>query len=454
MSRSIFNNQTLGQYDFFTQSIELNNEAFNLDEQDVLRIINIEEPFGLKGKELKFYTTYLHELIHFFDCNSTLWGLEFSARMYRYYGKPQFEQAYEVVTLNESEIAMHNYLLNSKCRPLKLNFDSVKYQLDYTRSLGTHVNFKYLKYTEGKTVIIHSVALSMLALLEGHAYSQEQLFKLKAYQFQNDIISEKLLYHEIKSLIIDSNSCEYTCILAFVFQLFPDLSLKNKLELLVVLTKLVLNAPTIMISNLPIGLLEKVFKLSHPVLISAIKMELSRGMNRSTLLLILIMYLGYHNDISTLQGGENFIDKIETIILNVFMNDYQKREIKNSMLTFWEIEYDSFCKHLYDLDAGLTYMAAIEMKEKPWYVHRLKNLKVPPFFLSNTAVIKPENSLGINVEEHFDNICGSATDLENKLKGTPPKKAHLNPFIAYDWLKNIKTGQKNVTFYPEFFTFR
>ncbi|AYM86685.1 hypothetical protein D9T18_08170 [Pseudoalteromonas agarivorans] len=66
MSRSIFNNHTLGQYDFFTQSIELNNEAFNLDEQDVLRIINIEEPFGLKGKELKFYTTYLHEFIHFF----------------------------------------------------------------------------------------------------------------------------------------------------------------------------------------------------------------------------------------------------------------------------------------------------------------------------------------------------------------------------------------------------
>lgn len=454
MSKSIFNNQFEGQYDFFTQLIELNNEAFHFNEEDVLRIINTEEPLTLKNKELKFYTTYLHELIHFFDCNSTLWGMEFTARIYRHFKNPASEQAFEVISLNDTEIAMHHFLLDSKLDVIELDFDLINYELDYSKALGTHINFHYIKFIEGKKVIVHTVPLSMLALLEGHAYSQEQLFNLKAFQFQNDFMNEKLLNSGIKSLINKANRTEYTCILALVFQLFPDLSLKNKLELLVILPKLVLNAPTLMISGVPTNLLEKVFQLSHPVLISAINMELSRGMNRSTFLLICIIYLAYYNDTNTLPKGENFIDEIEEIILEVFRYDFDKSDYKNTMTTFWEMEYDHLCKHLKESNVNLTYNTAMEMKEKPWYFSELRDIKVPSFFLSSCEIITPKNNLNINIEEHSDNICGAANHLENKLKETPPKKSHLDPFIAHDFLANMKQGHTGVTFYPEFFKFR
>lgn len=438
----------LGQYDFFTQVIEINNEALDFNKEDVLRIINAKNPLSLKDKELKLYKTYIHELVHFFDCNSTLWGLEFTGRMYRYFEDPESEQAFEVISLNDSEIAMHNLLKYKKSETNKINFDTIKYSLNYSHQLGPHVVFSYLKFTNGKMEPAHQVVLSMLSLLEGHAYCHEQLFALRAYEHQNDIVSENLLRLEVEELVKDPNNTEYTCIIAFVLQLFPNLPFKNALELVIALSKIVLNAPMLMKSGVPAFLIQKVFGKSDVKLVSSMTMDLARGMNRSTLFLILLMYLAYYDDVHDFPQGENFINDVETLIFELFKLDFNQEDIKNSMFTFWDIEYEHLSKYLEDKGALLTHITATQMRNKPWYSIEPNKIDVPQFYITDCELITPSNNLRVNVDKHCNDILENALALENRLKNDPPQKQHLPPYAAHDWLADLRAGRTGGNFYP------
>ena len=53
----------------------------------MFRIINIDDAKELHGRELELYQTYVHEMTHFIDSTTTLWGLEFICRMYRWFNE-------------------------------------------------------------------------------------------------------------------------------------------------------------------------------------------------------------------------------------------------------------------------------------------------------------------------------------------------------------------------------
>lgn len=440
----------LGQYDFFSQTIEINNEIYNFDAAQVTRIIHSAEPLKLTGSAHKLYKTYLHELVHFYDSNATLWGMEFTARMQRYYNNPTSEQVLEVFKLNDAEIDLHKYLATDVKKQHNLDFDQIVYCLEYNENIGVHVKFHYRKHIGGQLQSFHSVPLSMLALLEGHAYSQEQLFSFQSYEAQNDYVATSLLKQEVENLIQDAGSTEYTCLLALIFQLFPNLPFQNKLETLIVLSKLVLNAPTIMISGTPQYILNKIFRLANPILVSAIQQDLSRGMNRSTLLLVFIMILGYHDDVIGLPLGNNFKDEIEQIIIKYYLADLGPKEVKNSLFTFWELEYEANCNYLFKSGAELTHSVATEMKDKPWYSLDLSTIKKPQFFLSNCDVITPPNSFDFKIETHFEDTIERSTELASRLRNTVPEKQHQHPLISYDVLSRVRNGETGIRYYPEF----
>jgi len=424
MNGRIFNANTYGQYDFFNQCIELNVELFGISESHAQKVIDTKNPYMLTGDDLQFYSTYLHELTHFYDCNSTIWGMEFILRIHRCFKLPNSSQALEVVNVNDSEIAMHNYMYEERCSHEILEYDGIKYGLDYDEVVGPHLKICYLSYQSKFEEIIATVPVSMLALLEGHAYAQELLFKLKAYEHQRDWVSKSLLITEVEKSLKYANTVEYTCLIALTFVLFPDLSLKNKLELIITLSKLSLNASTIMTSSIPVELLEKVFQLSDKVLLQTLQTDLARGQNRAAFFILILMYIAYLEDLGKLEREVNFTELIEKYIFGLYSPGLNSEDIVSSMMTVWDIEYDAYSKELKTLNTHLTADTAQEMRDKNWYSFDLYSLKTPDIFCSSGSMLSSENRLDIDLEEHFNQVAKPAIKLENQLKATGPHKFH------------------------------
>ena len=82
MSHQLFNTVTFGQYCFNTQVIELDNDKVHRSPSQISKIINTSNPALLVPKELEIYQTYIHEMTHFLDHSTTLWGLEYTYRIH------------------------------------------------------------------------------------------------------------------------------------------------------------------------------------------------------------------------------------------------------------------------------------------------------------------------------------------------------------------------------------
>ncbi|OXX51133.1 hypothetical protein B9J80_14600 [Vibrio sp. V12_P9A6T4] len=60
MSRYIFNDQALGQYDFGFQQIQINNDYTGKTAADIEKIIKVVNLVNLSDTELEIYKTYKH----------------------------------------------------------------------------------------------------------------------------------------------------------------------------------------------------------------------------------------------------------------------------------------------------------------------------------------------------------------------------------------------------------
>ena len=280
MSGNLFSDLSVGLYSFDLQTIEIDNESLGLSDDDARKIIKSADLYSLSGNELKFYQTYLHEFIHYFDGTASLWGLEFCGRLYRYF-ETEDDNRFNVLALNASEIFLHDKFVPSG---EKLTFTNLTVGIDYDDEHGGHS----IVYYEFNKKPVYSVPLSLLSVLEGHAYSQEKLFTWKVYSAQNDIILQHELMREVEALLKDPDRFEYTCILSMVYQCFPELDFSQKLVTVIGVCSLALNVSSTRMAATPEWIIDRAFPCQPCEQQSSIRLDFMRGMNRASYAFIIL----------------------------------------------------------------------------------------------------------------------------------------------------------------------
>ncbi|EOW2077715.1 hypothetical protein ACNZ70_002040 [Vibrio mimicus] len=443
MSRYIFNDQALGLYDFSLQQIQINSDYSGKTAADIENVIKVVNLADLSDTELEIYKTYKHETTHLLDSTSTLWGMEYTCRMYNWFSA-QSEEYLKVISLNDAEIQMHSHLLKvpSKLRRL-LN---LKYSLEYDENCGVFVHIHYL---DQHSDVIQSTPITMLSLLEGHAYAQEQLLSCELYDKEGDIVSSALLASKVSEDIGSLNGSEYSCFLALINQLFPELKLSQQLLIMILISRFSLNAPTFFISAFPENILRRVFHGAPEELISTLKMEFSRGMQRSTFCLILLLCLAIHSETTRKIDDSTSLREMENIILKVYQRQNQSiDDVKKELQMHYNLQFEMLLKLLEEKGAYLANSLAIQFKDKDWYFDDFSALELPDFFLSNGDLVKPCSRLDFDSEQHLEDKLDIAVGLEKALKELGIVRQHLYPSVYHDWLNKIKSGEIGVTYYP------
>ena len=198
------------------------------------------------GQEIDFRTAKLrallkHEITHFLDTTTTVWGGQYTFRKLRMLCAVQgntegYEDAGSVFALESSEIEMHSELTQAGAEP-PASCDVVKHQLVDRAEYGVCVLVHYLK--NGQT--IHKVPLSMLSLLEANATASEFLSFIQCAQSQDDAVARKIETNEIEQryleLLNDSERLEYSVFLHLVRIHFPYLDLSEQLKFVAALAR-------------------------------------------------------------------------------------------------------------------------------------------------------------------------------------------------------------------------
>ncbi|MFQ1648933.1 hypothetical protein ACK4A2_07600 [Aeromonas veronii] len=439
MSGYIFSNKLLGCYDFGFQTIEINNDDTRRSISQLEDIISVATPFTLNSSDFDIYKTYRHEVTHLLDSTATLWGMEYTLRMYRWFNEKN-DNNLSVLSLNDAEIQMHNHLLGG----LKINehYHKIKLSLEYNIGCGVFVRFHYLNVKNEKII---SVPITMLGLLEGHAYAQEQLMAHNVYSEKSDAVSRILLEKQVEKELKNLSATEYSCFIAFIYQLFPCFSFKKKMALMIFSARFSLNIPCFMMMAVPLQLLRQIFLYGDAEYISSLKMEMSRGMHRSTFCLIVLIYLAMHSEIIESISDCNIFSELEAIALKIFPTSIVDIGLKK----IYNLEFEPLNNELKSVGAFISESISAQLYDKSWYSIEFEEMYLPSIMLSSGDIVTPKKNIYFDVEKHIDLMLGNVSELNSKIKKYGVARQHLRPEAYRDMVSKLNEGFHGFVFYPD-----
>lgn len=208
-----------GEYDFINHKIVLHK----FSEVDIVKIEaaignaweqseNIDEI----SENIEIRSLIKHELTHFIDTTTTLWGLEYAIRKNMVIksksNSEKTDNAVKVFMLNTSEILMHDILFE-EVELVDFKYDEIKHQYTYDDRFGTVIWLVFM--FEGTSIL--KTPISMLSILENHALCVELLSKIhdskkiKDVYLQNAILAK--IEREYNEYLKNSKLTEYTSLL-------------------------------------------------------------------------------------------------------------------------------------------------------------------------------------------------------------------------------------------------
>ncbi|WP_332604842.1 hypothetical protein [Acinetobacter sp. ESBL14] len=275
---------------------------------------------------IDFKSLIVHEQTHFLDLTSSLWGLEFNIRKNNVFlTKNNIEDqkdALDVFSLNYSELLkMH--------RPLNKNNNLL---LDY-REVINYRHFYYYDKNVGVSLEIQlnyknssiSVPVSMLSVLESHAFSNEYLSKYKdASQIKNLKIKHKIknqIYENYINFMNNPIYHEYNILLKLIDIHYSklDLNITQKLKLCSVVTGVCLDMGGLLLSSIS----NKIYKTIESHYKYSIKADWMRGSSRHILAIKIILlmydYIKSLKKVSDLQKMKNLLKYNPLKAINTFI---------------------------------------------------------------------------------------------------------------------------------------
>ncbi|HFF8521941.1 TPA: hypothetical protein ACGEYH_000636 [Providencia rettgeri] len=446
MSRLIFNELEFGRYDFGMQTIEINNSHNKKSAHEIASIINSKSLLPLNREELEIYKTYKHERTHQLDCTATLWGMEYTYRMYNWYDKPS-DTCLQILSLNDAEIQMHSKFVSGNSE--SSTFKEVTFSLEYDDMCGVFIKAHYLN---SYNKVIHTVAITMLSLLEGHAYAQEQLIACELYEEREDYVSIKLLEREVTKIINNFKSTEYSCFLAMINCYFPNLKLIQQLRLMILVCRFSLNTPIFYLAIFSEKYIKICFPSDKAEYISALSMELKRGMHRGSYALILLIYLAKYSSVTKEISNSTSFEDMENLLLKIYLTKGEKlSDTRDYLRVQWSIEFEVLRDALEKKNATLAFMISNQFIDKYWYFDDLGTLSLPDFHTSDGEIVESSNRLDFDMNNHIDSMIQNAVDLEKAIDNLGLTRMHLEPRRYDEWLVQSTSGEIKVRPYPSNF---
>ncbi|PYE31505.1 hypothetical protein DFP83_1095 [Idiomarina fontislapidosi] len=451
MSNSLFRKDAYGLYHYFEQIIEIRNDILNLNHARAQEIVTSKGLAAVTDEEIEFYKTYIHESVHFIDSTSTLWGMEYTCRLYNCFNSNNSKEAIEVFLVNDSEIEQHAHSRIPTTTAF-IEYRTMRSILSYNPRYGAYINFKYYSHDGNRFSEVFSTPLTMLALLEGHAYAQELLTALALFKSKDDPISTHLLKKEYEKTLIDTALSEYTCILSFTEQLFDVYKFEERLSIVVLACRFVLDLPDLF--PFPQAYIDSCFSNNtDEQIISAFKMELNRGMNRSSLVAIILILLHCSLEAKPINTSSyEFSTELENRIFELFAKEGESVEsCKQTFKTLHDISYETSLNLLHEKGAELAYLSALANKDRDWLSFNPTEVALPCVLLTTGEFLSANHELDYDIKKLVFSDDEKASELTKRLKQEKVRKPHLRPTVCHDWLKKIESGEIGVHYYPEDF---
>ncbi len=263
---SLPNYSAAGSYCFFSQCIELNT----LEHADLLAFADqtksIDENYQAV---LKFAPLLNHEVKHWYDAHSTLWGLRFIRDIYScrndlYEAEkggigtklPHFNRQLDMYDrVQYIKFPQYYSTTNPKANT------SAPWQYDYSAGImfskygePTDRNLFFTRFANAKGELIARVPFSLCSLLESSAVAQELNAKVKVISSIEDPVSYRIendkLVKDIMSELYNENLVEYSVVAHKISNSFMISDVIEAYNIAAKLTRLILNLPDDIITSL------------------------------------------------------------------------------------------------------------------------------------------------------------------------------------------------------------
>ncbi len=254
---SLPNYTAAGSYCFFSQCIQLNT----LEYKDFLSFIDIKKPYDEAYKDiLKFGPLLSHEVKHWYDAHSTLWGLKLlkdiycrrndlyeaemsgiSTKLPHFFRQKELYDRIEYIKLPE-----YYSTVNSKAnttKPWKYEFSAGIMFSKCGKPSDRSVFFT--RFTNADGELIARVPFSLCSLLESSAVAQELNGKVRAIAMLDDPVSKKIESNNLSKSITDElyneNLVEYSVVAHKISNSFDISDVLESYNIAAKLTRLILN---------------------------------------------------------------------------------------------------------------------------------------------------------------------------------------------------------------------
>lgn len=283
-----------GHYDFFTGLITL--DKFSENELSLVNLaisntpppLNTEQAINLRN----IRALVKHEITHFLDHTTTIWGLEFLYRRRRLVqalrdAGPDVKQRIDVYLLNLAELQMHSHLIKVHKHVSFNQCDTVKHNLLYDKRYGPII---IINFFQGHNLVC-DVPLSMLSLLEANAIANEYLARfddLVCMDIENKSIAEAVVERRLQKILNAAELSEYSVLIRLALIHFTFLDTRQILSYMSALASFCLN-----LSMYSLGaIIENIrHSFDNKEVGNGIWADLSRGMSRHVIAFKTILFM-------------------------------------------------------------------------------------------------------------------------------------------------------------------
>ncbi len=440
MQRTLKTANINGYLDFITNLIEVSKYNQNIKSITENLLAKDFQTMVFTNKfEENIISLIYHEITHFLDMTTTLWGLEYNSSKLLFIKNQILSKkkldAIDVFKLNVSEIEIHNRLIQiyDTSHAKDLFLANSKHHLVYDKNFGSLIMIDFFNQEN----LIASVPFSMLSLLEANAISSEFLIRINCALNEEQIkqqISLKLIENDFNNLLNNYEFLEYNLIFILTKKHFPNLNLKELLIFVKTLIDYILN-----ISSMEISLISKLIKhtIINQYLGNAIVKDMQRGMSRHIVLFkfILMMY-EYINQNKFKFNNPDDIKKNPKLFLKNFINEYISYYLKDFEIEITrDIEYQSSIKEFKKSEDILDSKIILEscqfnrdvLSKNFLYELNIKDIKLIDIFLNDSTILTMPNSIDVDIEQYFESNLDLILKIDKLLETTEMFKFHIHP---------------------------
>ena len=307
MTRFVYTRDISASYDFFLNLIDLKR----LKTEHIPRIQgwfasrDVFSSGGQVAREAREDKADLvHEVTHFIDATTTLWGLEYNMRkalvLQQLIARQPLDTAMSVFMLNTAEIDAHESRHKAAKESPKLTACTMRHRLTQDSRWGPLIVISYWHEAE----LVMEVPLTMLSVLEANAYANETLSRLNDVAVIRDEAERTRLEKDIERNYSASmeahDSSEYTVLLHLANIHFPFLDLNKRLRMVIGFARLALDMDTYALSTLA-DWLQPTF--ANEVDGASVAMDMRRGSSRPVVIFKVILLLPQY--LETLSAKEH-----------------------------------------------------------------------------------------------------------------------------------------------------